>query len=290
MELNWINDVILKLTGLLVGPATRFWPVYLIVSLLICIAVIAARPMYRTKLRRRLPTSICKQASYLSDLKFLIQRRGITAPKWIIAILFCAVLTHGVAGLFGARSETSLHNPVAIAALLLLIHDFGTYWLHRARRHLVPWATSTLMRSVYIGTLQGVAIGLLIRDVPLLALIGVNAGYAALCMAGTGLRHSHVWLGFGRVLEHILISPAQHQIHHSSAAEHRNKNYGEVLAIWDWMFGTLYVSRKRHDSWVAAKMVSIHDHSTRITMQIVQVIDTMFASAQLPTDRTIHAK
>jgi hypothetical protein len=47
------------------------------------------------------------------------------------------------------------------------------------------------------------------------------------------------------VLEHIVISPAQHQIHHSRAVEHHDKNYGEVLAIWDWMFGTLYVPNGR---------------------------------------------
>jgi sterol desaturase/sphingolipid hydroxylase (fatty acid hydroxylase superfamily) len=43
------------------------------------------------------------------------------------------------------------------------------------------------------------------------------------------------------VLEHILISPAQHHIHHSIERKHYNKNYGEVFAIWDLMFGTLYV-------------------------------------------------
>ena len=59
------------------------------------------------------------------------------------------------------------------------------------------------------------------------------------------LRHSHVWLSFGPVWEHIFISPAQHQVHHSIDKQHYNKNYGEVLAIWDWMFGTLYVPQTR---------------------------------------------
>jgi sterol desaturase/sphingolipid hydroxylase (fatty acid hydroxylase superfamily) len=26
---------------------------------------------------------------------------------------------------------------------------------------------------------------------------------------------------------------------------HINKNYGEVFAIWDWLFGTLYVPKER---------------------------------------------
>jgi sterol desaturase/sphingolipid hydroxylase (fatty acid hydroxylase superfamily) len=41
------------------------------------------------------------------------------------------------------------------------------------------------------------------------------------------------------VLNHIFISPAHHQIHHSAKPEHWNRNYGEVLAIWEWMFVTL---------------------------------------------------
>jgi sterol desaturase/sphingolipid hydroxylase (fatty acid hydroxylase superfamily) len=57
--------------------------------------------------------------------------------------------------------------------------------------------------------------------------------------------HSHIWLRFGAFWERIFISPAQHQIHHSLNPIHHNKNYGEVLAIWDWIFGTLYVPKSQ---------------------------------------------
>jgi hypothetical protein len=62
------------------------------------------------------------------------------------------------------------------------------------------------------------------------------------------LRHSHVWLSFGPVVEHVLNSPAQHQIHHSDAPRHFNKNYGVNLSLWDWMFGTLYVTQSKPES------------------------------------------
>ena len=32
-----------------------------------------------------------------------------------------------------------------------------------------------------------------------------------------------------------------HQIHHSDNPVHYDKNYGVSLAIWDWIFGTLYI-------------------------------------------------
>ena len=40
------------------------------------------------------------------------------------------------------------------------------------------------------------------------------------------------------------MSPAHHQVHHSTNPAHFNKNMGSCLALWDWMFGTLYVPNK----------------------------------------------
>jgi hypothetical protein len=58
------------------------------------------------------------------------------------------------------------------------------------------------------------------------------------------LQHSHVWIAFTGVLGRIFVSPAHHQIHHSADQKHFNCNFGSCLALWDWMFGTLYVPGK----------------------------------------------
>ena len=63
-------------------------------------------------------------------------------------------------------------------------------------------------------------------------------------MMGANLRHSHVPLSYGRRLEQVLISPLQHQIHHSIAIEHQNRNFGSKFAIWDRMFGTLITAKQ----------------------------------------------
>jgi sterol desaturase/sphingolipid hydroxylase (fatty acid hydroxylase superfamily) len=57
------------------------------------------------------------------------------------------------------------------------------------------------------------------------------------------LQHTQYWICFPTVLSHIFISPAQHQIHHSNAPEHFDKNFGRSLAIWDYLFGTLYIPK-----------------------------------------------
>ena len=73
----------------------------------------------------------------------------------------------------------------------------------------------------------------------LVTVLGANAFVFAFNVAGANLRHSHVRISYGRIVERVLISPAQHQIHHSVAARHANRNFGAVLAVWDWIGGSL---------------------------------------------------
>lgn len=70
----------------------------------------------------------------------------------------------------------------------------------------------------------------------------IDAGLFLYYIMGANLHHSHIWIPFGRKLEHIFISPAQHQIHHSTNPKHFDKNYGSMLAIWDWAFNSLHIS------------------------------------------------
>jgi sterol desaturase/sphingolipid hydroxylase (fatty acid hydroxylase superfamily) len=59
------------------------------------------------------------------------------------------------------------------------------------------------------------------------------------------LRHSQVWLHYGPAWGKWLISPAHHQLHHSCEAEHIGVNRGFELAIWDRLYGTLYVPGRK---------------------------------------------
>jgi len=59
----------------------------------------------------------------------------------------------------------------------------------------------------------------------------------------------------------VLQSPAHHQIHHSTDPAHFNRNLGSFLAIWDWMFGTLYMpgrTRQKLDFGVEPKGQEAH--------------------------------
>ena len=73
-------------------------------------------------------------------------------------------------------------------------------------------------------------------------ILGANAFGFLFNACAANLRHSHIPFSFGR-LERWFISPAQHQIHHSSAPEHWDKNMGSCFAVWDrltktWIAGS----------------------------------------------------
>ncbi|MDE0059724.1 MAG: extracellular solute-binding protein, partial [Defluviicoccus sp.] len=78
----------------------------------------------------------------------------------------------------------------------------------------------------------------------LVTVLGANAFVFAFNVAGSNLRHSHVRLSYGLALERVLISPAQHQIHHSLEPRHAGRNFGAVLALWDWIGGSLRLAEK----------------------------------------------
>ncbi|MEM7160393.1 MAG: sterol desaturase family protein [Myxococcota bacterium] len=76
-------------------------------------------------------------------------------------------------------------------------------------------------------------------------IVGVNAINVVFSALGSNLRHSHVWLSFGPRLERWFISPAQHQVHHSSAPQHFDTNFGAFLAVWDRLGDTLRTTHRR---------------------------------------------
>ena len=79
-------------------------------------------------------------------------------------------------------------------------------------------------------------------SVNLFTILGVNVFVFIFNILGSNLRHSHVGIRYWNWVEYIFISPGQHQLHHSIAREHHDKNFGAALAIWDWLFGSLHHS------------------------------------------------
>jgi sterol desaturase/sphingolipid hydroxylase (fatty acid hydroxylase superfamily) len=78
--------------------------------------------------------------------------------------------------------------------------------------------------------------------------LGLHVLIWAFSLVGN-LRHWQVWISYGAALNRWLISPAHHQLHHSAEARHWGCNRGFELAIWDRLYGTLYVPANEPESF-----------------------------------------
>ncbi len=150
---------------------------------------------------------------------------------------------------------------------LFVLSDFSRYWLHRFL-HTVPWLWAFhkvhhsakvltpltfyrvhpvesllfgLRYSLIVGLVSGVFIYGFGAMIGIVDILGVNVLAFVFSFVGSNLRHSHIGISFGTIIERFLISPKQHQIHHSK--QHINVNFGGFLAIWDWVFNSLVLSK-----------------------------------------------
>lgn len=109
------------------------------------------------------------------------------------------------------------------------------------RLHPVEMMLFALRSAVVVGIVTGVFIFCFGARLNLYSVLGGNVFIVVLFSFTGNLRHSHIRLTYGAWLERLLISPAQHQIHHQQKFIH--KNLGSVLACWDWFFGTLRIAK-----------------------------------------------
>ena len=291
------------LAAIIIGPSSRLFPFYLMVTICICVFLYWRRSISTSFLTWIFPKSIYLHPSHLLDLKVFMLSSVVATLGVFNIVVFSAFIASTMATSIDLGTDIAPLHPSIIAVLLLVVSDFSTYWVHRLhheirivwpfhslhhsaevmtpitvyRKHPAYDLISRFFKGILIGTLQGVLLVAFNQNPSIAAIAGVNLFYIAFHVMGSNLRHSHIWLSFGPIIEHLLISPAQHQIHHSLSPQHHKRNYGEVLAIWDWMFGTLYVPSERefieygladqkgkrikqpHDSLTAALLMPIAD-------------------------------
>lgn len=116
------------------------------------------------------------------------------------------------------------------------------------RHHPLETIMTVAAATVVFGTINGIFIAIAGHKLTPLSVFGANAFMVVFNVAGGVLRHSPVWISFGPRIERWVISPAMHQIHHSGDTRHFDKNMGVSLAIWDRMWGTLYIPNGREIS------------------------------------------
>ncbi len=275
-------DIFLGVIGQVTEPSSSIYWLYLVGALSLALLVYAFDAKKHASVRGALafvfPREVYAHRSVRHDVfvfvantllySFLLIGPITAASDWAAQKTW-ALAQQG----FGAveTPSTGLGLRVAVTAFVLVAADLAFYlshWVqhkvpmlwefhkvhHSApvltpltvfRRHPVDVFIERGLTGVFAGVVLGVFAYLSGGEVSGVTVLGVNAGLFVFLALGFNLQHSHVWLSWGSRLEHVFVSPSLHQVHHSPEPRHVDKNFGNVFALWDWLFGTLYVPRER---------------------------------------------
>lgn len=273
---SFFESLLRPLTALGAPNARVFLP-YLVMGAVLAALVWWRTPRpkaHRASLARYLfPWRLFRHPSSRFDVKFLFVRAPL---RWLGALPLAGLRVAVMLTLFGWLRTLTGTSPdwfvsreVAVALFSVaafVADDFTRYLLHRwMHRSAALWEIHKLHHSAEVLTpltlyrvhpLEG-----FLNQVRSLVTLAVVSALAMWCLPGrlhawdvlgvellgflwnllgANLRHSHVWLTFGRWGEHLFLSPAQHQLHHSR--ERDDTNYGAALSWWDWLGGSLEIA------------------------------------------------
>jgi sterol desaturase/sphingolipid hydroxylase (fatty acid hydroxylase superfamily) len=236
---------------------------------------------FRGFIRHFLPPQIFHHPSARADFLFWLSRR-IFMPLLVLPLVISTYAAGHFAywvlrSILGAPSHpVGPAGPgmlVAFTITMLLAYDLS-YYLYHFMQHKIPilWELHKVHHSAQVmigvtkdrvhpideimnhwwdGLIPGLCYGIWLffaLDPVELTVFGVNV-YALrnIILMMDFVRHTHLKLSYGRHLSAILLSPHYHQLHHSIAEKHWDKNFGLGLSIWDRMFGTLVVPEPDED-------------------------------------------
>ena len=197
---------------------------------------------------------------------------GIVTQYLIGTHGFALMFNNTMSNFFGQPDSPIITSEIGLiiyTVLSVIAIDLGVYLSHRAQHHIpILWefhkvhhsaekmTPITLFRmhpvdlfitAFVVSLLGGIAFaGLfsLTGEKPqALTLFGLNIISFGFYIAGYNLRHSHIWLNYPYWLSKILISPAQHQVHHSSDPKHFDRNFGLIFSFWDQIGKSHYIPR-----------------------------------------------
>jgi sterol desaturase/sphingolipid hydroxylase (fatty acid hydroxylase superfamily) len=230
--------------------------------------------------RALFPKRILTSKSNQADIGYLFFNVFVFSVAFGWAVLSYQFISNGIisglVGLFGPVTPSTLSPYISrsiITVMLFLSYELG-YWFNHWLSHKVPllWEfhkvhhtaevltplTNFRVHPVYtwifaniLAFSAAIANGLgnyMFGDTTYqYALSDTNVIMVLFIHTYVHLQHTHMWIGFRGWAGRLFVSPAHHQVHHSDNPKHFNKNFGSCLALWDWMFGTLYIPQKERE-------------------------------------------
>ena len=174
-------------------------------------------------------------------------------------------------------------HPYVAFGLYYVVYDLAYYWMHRAQ-HTIPWwwalhSMHHSQRQVSCWTNERVSWLDVMLQSSMLAivgqLLGIDVGQFALLVLTSQLvqelSHTNTRLHFGRFLERLLVDPRFHRLHHMRVDPSRPSlhdcNYGQVLTVWDQLFGTALYGEPARPTGVGDPTVDADNDRGMIAMQ-----------------------
>lgn len=264
-------------SAMLLAPGSTYSLAGLAITLAVAVALVLGRRRRsravpaRVLVRALFPRRIWRSASSRADMGFSVFNILVAPVIFAWAILTSgqiAALTAHLLGADGAAAAGALPWFVAtpvVTVVLYLSYEFG-YWLHHYLSHKVPvlWPfhrvhhtadslslitafrvhpVDTIVFYNIVALVTGITAGVLqvaFGDTGTLSIGGNNILVFTASVLLTHLHHSHLPIRFSGRAGWWLLSPGHHQIHHSDDPAYYDQNFGNSLAIWDRLFGTLH--------------------------------------------------
>ena len=278
--LELFNEYFLSLLNEVANPQKRVFVGYLLSAVAIALLWLCTveKLSPKTAVKKFFDKRIWFSRSSFADFQIILINRVIMSAgaAAVVSQLTIATLLYELLHKQTFIQPLAFHamsaGMVAIlfTAFFFIFDDFSRFFVHRLM-HRIPflWAFHQVHHSAETMTpftifrthpieglifilrtsiVQGVVISVFIfmfgNKVDLVTVFGASVGVVIFHSLGSNLRHSHIKIRYPKIIEHIFISPGQHQIHHSTEKKHFDKNFGVAFAIWDLMFGSLALSEK----------------------------------------------
>lgn len=263
-----LDQSIRAVGGTVLGLSTRLNPLYLLAMIPLAWVVYRLQKPQSGFWTWLLPREIYAHPSTQTDIKLFLVGALIKVAGFVnFTVLHILIIYALTQGLGKSEVEPGWVGILVMTLTIATVSDFCVYWIHRghheikliwpfhavhhsaevmspitvSRKHPVYNLLSRFVTTIALATVQGLILSLFFGQISLAVISGVTVTTLVFNLLGSNFRHSHIWISYGPFFSRIFISPAQHQIHHSLAHKHWHKNYGEIFALWDWAFGTLYV-------------------------------------------------
>jgi sterol desaturase/sphingolipid hydroxylase (fatty acid hydroxylase superfamily) len=297
MASDALSFVVAKVVHLVLSPGT-FSVASLLCAL--CVATLflgrrrRGKPLrLRVLLRAVFPRRLRISRSTRADVAFFFFSFFLVGVLFGWAVLSLHVVDNAtnqlLAASFGAQPARLAGWPATgvMTLVLFVAYELG-YWIDHYLSHNVPFLwefhkvhhtaevlspltnfrvhpVDTIVFNNVLALVMGLAGGgahyLLGQGAAPFTIAGSNVIVLACFFLIGHLQHTHFWIAFTGFWGRVILSPAHHQIHHSTDPAHFNRNLGSFLAVWDWMFGTLHMptkTRQKLDFGVEPKEPEAH--------------------------------